>query len=126
MWLSLALGGAVGTLARYELGRWVHGWAGTAFPWGTLAINVAGCLALGFLTRLGQTATISPETRGMLTVGFCGAFTTFSTFSFETVALLQDGESLKAVTYALGSLLLGIAAMTAGMGMAGLVLRPGG
>jgi fluoride exporter len=125
MWLSLALGGVVGTLARYELGRWVHGWAGTGFPWGTFAINALGCVALGFLTRYAATASLSPEARGMLTVGFCGAFTTFSTFSYETVALLQDGEIGKAVAYSLGSVAIGITAMFAGLALAG-ALRPGG
>jgi fluoride exporter len=96
MLLSLALGGVVGTLARYELGRWVHGRVGTAFPWGTLLINVLGCFAPGFLTRVGESTMLSPEARGMLTVGFCGALTTFSTFSYETVRLIQDGEAGKA------------------------------
>ena len=124
--LALALGGLVGTLARYELGRWVHGWAGTAFPWGTLLINVLGSFALGFLTRVGESTTLSPEMRGMLTVGFCGAFTTFSTFSYETVRLIQDGETGKATAYALGSLAVGIAAVLAGLHAGRLILRAGG
>jgi fluoride exporter len=125
MWLWLAMGGVVGTVARYELGRLVHGRVGTTFPWGTFVINAIGCLLLGFLVRYGESAGLSPETRGMLTVGFCGAFTTFSTFSYETVALLQGGEVVRAATYALGSLAVGIAAMLAGLGLAGF-LRPGG
>ena len=126
MLLSLALGGMVGTLARYELGRWVHGWTGTAFPWGTLLINILGSFALGFLTRVGESTLLSPEARGMLTVGFCGAFTTFSTFSYETVRLVQDGEAGKAAVYALGSLAVGIAATLAGLSVGRIILRAGG
>jgi CrcB protein len=121
MWLSLAVGGLVGTLARYEMARWVHGWTGTAFPWGTFAVNALGCVALGFLVRYSESAAWSPELRGMLTVGFCGAFTTFSTFSYETVAMLQGGELVKAAAYAFGSLAVGIAGMLAGLGLAGLL-----
>ena len=126
MLISLALGGMVGTLARYGLGRWVHSWAGTAFPWGTLLINILGSFALGVLARVGESTTLSPEARGMLTVGFCGAFTTFSTFSYETVRLIQDGEAGKAMLYALGSVAVGIAATLAGLNVGRIILRAGG
>ncbi len=82
----------MGTLARYLVQGVIQTRAG-AFPAGTLAINVAGSLLLGFMVRLATGSTvISPELRGGLTIGFCGAFTTMSTFSYETIALLQDSE----------------------------------
>ena len=126
MWLSLAVGGVVGTLARYELGRWVHNWVGTSFPWGTLAINIAGSFLLGMLTRYADSSALSAETRGMLTVGFCGAFTTFSTFTYEAVMLIQDGEAARALLYAFGSLGLGILAMMAGLALVETVVHAGG
>lgn len=122
----LAAGGVVGTLARYGVGAWIQSWAGTGFPWGTFAINLAGSFVLGFVLRYAALADLSPEVRGMLAVGFCGAFTTFSTLSFETVTLLQEGAWGRAALYALGSVALGLAAVAAGMGLAPLAARPGG
>jgi CrcB protein len=124
--LYLAAGGLIGTLARYGMGVWVPTWAGTAFPWGTFLVNALGSLVLGFAMRASEALTVSPEVRGFVTVGFCGAFTTFSTLSYETVALLQDGQWGRAAAYALGSVVVGLAAVVAGMGMANLALRAGG
>ena len=112
----LAIGGAAGTLARYGLGGWVQGWAGAGFPWGTFAVNLAGSFLLGLFIRLADAPALAPELRAMLTVGFCGAFTTFSTLSYETVVLLQKGEWGRAAAYSLGSLALGLVALAAGMG----------
>ena len=120
--LALAAGGVLGTLARYGLAGWVHTWAGTAFPWGTFAVNVLGSFLLGFALRGSEVASLSTETRALLTTGFCGAFTTFSTMSWETVALLQSGAWGRAGAYALGSLGLGLAAVWAGLSLAPLVL----
>ncbi len=120
--LYLAAGGIAGTWARYGLGRWVQASAGEGFPWGTFAVNLLGSFLLGFLLRSTESASVSPETRAMLTVGFCGAFTTFSTFTHETVVLLQEGAWARAVAYALGSLLLGLAALAAGLAAAGLLV----
>lgn len=121
--LFLAAGGVLGTLARYGLTAWVHSRTGTEFPWGTLAVNVLGSFLLGFALRGSETAALSPEVRTLLTAGFCGAFTTFSTLSWETVALLQAGAWGRAAAYALGSLGLGIAAVYAGLSLAPAVLR---
>jgi fluoride exporter len=120
--LYLAAGGIAGTWARYGLGRWVQASAGDEFPWGTFAVNLLGSFLLGLLLRSTETAPVSPETRAMLTVGFCGAFTTFSTFTHETVVLLQEGAWARAAAYALGSLLLGLAALAAGLATAGLLV----
>jgi CrcB protein len=124
--LYLAAGGVLGTLARYGTGLWVAGWAGTSFPWGTLLINLTGSFLLGFATRSAAVLPVSPELRGMVTVGFCGAFTTFSTFTFETVGLLQQGEWGRGAAYAFGSLALGLAAMVLGLSAASLIFRTGG
>jgi CrcB protein len=100
----IAIGGLAGTLARYFLQGWIQSRAGT-FPLGTLAINVAGSLALGFLIRYATGSTvISPELRAALTIGFCGAFTTMSTFSYESMALLGDGEYWRASLYMGGTI----------------------
>jgi len=120
--LYLAAGGIAGTWARYGLGRWVQASAGDGFPWGTFAVNLLGSFLLGLLLRSTETAPVSPETRAMLTVGFCGAFTTFSTFTHETVVLLQEGAWARAAAYAVGSLLLGLAALAAGLATAGLLV----
>ena len=90
----IALGGIVGTLARWFLQGWIQHRSGFAmFPVGTLAINLIGSLIIGFVIRLATGSTIvTPELRGALTVGFCGAFTTMSTFSYEGMKLLADGE----------------------------------
>jgi CrcB protein len=122
----LALGGVLGTLLRYGMGGWVHSWAGTSLPWGTLAINVLGSLILGFTMRASQSLLISPELRAFITIGFCGAFTTFSTYTYETVALMQKGEWLRALMYALGSLVVGLLAVIAGFAAAARLLRAGG
>jgi fluoride exporter len=111
----LALAGALGTLARYALGGLVQAHAGT-FPWGTLAVNVLGAFVLGFLARLlfGSTM-VTPEIRATIMIGFFGAFTTMSTFSYETIALVNGGEMARAVGYVLGSVGGSLAAMISGL-----------
>ena len=118
----LALGGAAGTLSRYALQGLVQPTGGT-FPTGTLAVNLLGALALGFLMRyLLASGVASPELRAGLTIGFCGAFTTMSTFSYETVALITDGELWRATLYLIGSVGGSLAAIAAGMGLANRLL----
>lgn len=115
--LLLAIAGVLGTLARYGLQGLLQPPGGT-FPWGTLIVNVSGSFLVGFLMRylLGQ--SVSPETRAALTIGFCGAFTTMSSFSYETVALLNNQQYLRAAWYLVstvgGSLLATIAGIAAG------------
>jgi fluoride exporter len=96
----VALGGAVGSVSRYLIGLAIHGRTGTDFPVGTLLVNLSGCLLLGFLVHYAlATPAITPEVSALLTTGFCGGYTTFSTFSYETVALLQDGDWRRATLY---------------------------
>ncbi|HEY9507551.1 MAG TPA: fluoride efflux transporter CrcB [Gemmatimonadales bacterium] len=119
----VALGGAIGSAMRLLLSSLIQQRSGLGFPLGTLTINVTGSLLLGFLLRYGvATPAISPEVRGMLTVGFCGGYTTFSTFSYEIAALLEDGAHGRAMTYILASVTLSLAATFMGFGMARVML----
>ena len=122
----VALGGAAGAVARFGVSGWVHGFSGAAFPWGTLTVNVAGAFALGLTLRLLQASVAGPETRAFLAVGFLGAFTTFSTFSWEAIALIQDGEWARASLYLGGSVVAGLAAVLAGIWLAGAFLQARG
>ena len=126
MLVYIAIGGALGAVARYGLGGWVHERAGHGFPWGTLAVNLLGSLLIGFMLRYLEAARFAPEVRALVAVGLIGAFTTFSTFSYETVALLEDGEWLRAALYVAGSVILGLAAVYAGLLAAGYVLHARG
>ena len=121
MLLYIALGGVVGTLARYLLQGWVQQRSGlSTFPVGTLAINLTGSFILGLVIRLATGSTlISPDTRAGLTIGFCGAFTTMSTFSYETMKLLNDGEYWFAGLYMGGTVIGCLGAVIAGTELAG-------
>jgi CrcB protein len=114
MWIALA--GAVGTLARYGLSGLVGRSVGAAFPWGTVAVNLVGCLAFGLVWGLLESRiSVSGQVRLMIFVGFFGAFTTFSTFAFETVRLLEDGQWLFAAGNVLLQTVVGLLAVIAGM-----------
>ena len=123
IYLYLAAGGAVGSLARYGMSVAAAGWLGRGFPWGTLLVNLIGSLILGLVVRSAGALELAPETRALLTVGFCGAFTTFSTFSLETIVLLEQGFWARAVAYSLGSVALGVAAVAAGFALAAPLVR---
>lgn len=124
MILYISVGGILGTLARWYLQGWIQQRSGAGtFPAGTLVINLAGSFVLGFVIRLATGSTIvSPEMRGGLTIGFCGAFTTMSTFSYEAMRLLADGDYWRAALY-MGATILGcLVAVVAGTGLAGKLL----
>lgn len=121
--LYIAIGGAAGAVARYGLGGWVQERAGFAFPWGTLVVNVLGCLLIGFAMRYLEGVRLPAEVRAMATVGVLGAFTTFSTFSYETVALLEEGAWGRATAYSVGSLLVGIGAVYIGIALSRSLLH---
>lgn len=96
----VALGGATGSVSRYLLGTALQQRAGGALPVGTLVVNVTGSFILGLVLRYAlETPAVSPEVRALLTTGFCGGYTTFSTFSYETTALLEDGDYRRATLY---------------------------
>ena len=116
---AIAVGAAVGGVSRFYLAAAIQQRLGSTFPWGTLAINITGSLLLGFLLRYAMaTPAISLEVRAMLTVGFCGGYTTFSSYSYETMVLLEDGEIGRAAVYALGSVALALLATFAGFVLA--------
>ena len=121
--LAVASGGAFGAVSRYLTSGWVQQLAGGFFPWGTFAVNVAGSLLLGFALIWLQNTVVSAEMRELVTIGFLGSFTTFSTFSYETVAMLRDGEWWRAGGYAAGSVALGLLAVVLGAALASSVLQ---
>lgn len=93
--IAVGLCGALGCLSRYYLSGWVYGILGRSFPYGTFAVNILGAFIIGLLMEFGiRSALIPPTLRVGLTVGFMGGLTTFSTFSYETFRLLEDGEYL--------------------------------
>lgn len=116
-YLLVGLGGFVGAIARYVVGRWVGVWFDTRFPLGTFAINITGSFLLGMLgTVVAERVWPSPDAvRLALGVGFLGAYTTFSTFELETHVLLEDGSWLLAVLNMAGSLIIGLLALRAGI-----------
>jgi CrcB protein len=115
----VALGSAAGGVLRYLLGGWIQQRSGSSFPWQTLFINVSGSFLLGLLQRYALESTaVSPEVRTMLTIGFCGGYTTFSTFSFETVRLLEEGDWTRAALYVAASVMLCVAAALLGIAAA--------
>lgn len=122
----IGAGAAAGAIARYGLGGWVHSWAGSALPWGTFTINTLGSLLVGFAVGWLAAVPATPETRALITVGLLGGFTTFSTYTYETIALLQEGEWLRAGWYALGSLCVGLLAVVVGIAAAGAALQARG
>jgi fluoride exporter len=110
IWWYVALGSAVGGVARFAVAAVVQQRVGPNFPVGTLMVNVSGSFLLGLLLRYALgTDAISAETRALLTTGFCGGYTTFSTFSYDTILLLEDGQSARAGAYVLLSVLLSLA-----------------
>ena len=118
--LNVAIGGAVGAAARYQLGRAVTQWTaqGSAFPWATLAVNVIGCLAMGLLVGwLAKSEGSSESLRLLLGVGLLGGFTTFSAFSLEMMQLIQRGSAGLAISYAAVSVLAGLGALYLGLMM---------
>lgn len=114
-WLWLAAGGAAGTLLRYAVGGWIGRATGGTFPWGTLVINVTGCLGIGALAGLlDRGGLLSPVLRMALMVGLLGGFTTFSSFGLETFRLLADAQWGAAAAYVLVSNSAGLAAVWLG------------
>jgi CrcB protein len=111
----IAVGSALGGVSRYLVGGMAQRILDTTAPAGTLLVNVTGSFLLGaFLRYALDTPTLTPELRAFLTIGFCGGYTTFSTFSYETVALLEDGEWTRAGLYATLSVLLALGATILG------------
>ena len=115
-WVGLAAGGLAGTFARYIVSGAVYRALGAAFPYGTLAVNTVGCFLIGVFAALAEGKfVLGPEARVLLMAGFCGAFTTFSTFVFETANLMRDGDVARAFLNIAASLGAGFLAMRLGI-----------
>jgi len=118
-WLNLALGGILGTFARYSLAGVVYRVFGTTFPFGTLVVNLIGCFLIGiFAVFAEEKLLLGPTARMFLMIGFCGAFTTFSTFILETSNLTRDGENLYAFLNIALSVILGFLVFRLGVSLA--------
>jgi fluoride exporter len=129
IWWYVALGSAVGGVARFALSLLVQQRVGPSFPVGTLVVNVSGSFVLGLVLRYALgTQAITPEVRALLTTGFCGGYTTFSTFTYDTMLLLEEGQTSRAGLYVLLS--VGLSLAGAWLGILGaralLATRSGG
>jgi CrcB protein len=118
-YLMIAIGGALGSVARYWVGSTISGRVGVRFPYGTLVVNLTACLVIGFtLTYLGKRADLDPAWRFLIPIGFVGAYSTFSTYEWETLSTLRSGAFFLAGLYAIGSLVLGLIAVWGGAALA--------
>jgi CrcB protein len=122
----VSIGSSIGGLTRWSLTVWAARWFGTAFPWGTLFINLTGSLILGWFSTILSDRLLSSggwwmrpdDLRLLVAVGFCGAFTTFSTFEYESHNLLRDGDGLAGASYVAISVFLGLVAIRVGVRLA--------
>ena len=121
-YIFIAIGGSLGSIARYWVGSAIAGRLGTKFPYGTFVINVSACIIIGFvLTFLGKRAELNPAWRFLIPVGFVGAYSTFSTYEWETLSTLRTGAFALAALYAFISLFLGLAAVWCGSMLAEVI-----
>jgi len=121
-YLLIALGGALGSVARYWVGSTISGRMGSRFPYGTLVVNITACVIIGFtLTYFGTRLEINPAWRFLFAVGFIGAYSTFSTFEWEALSALRGGAVAMASLYAGGSVILGLVATWCGAKIAEVV-----
>jgi len=123
--LFVGLGGFIGAILRYWIGGWVQGASGSAsFPYGTLTVNLIGCLAIGLLSQLAEASQVmTPETRLFLFIGLLGAFTTFSTFGNESMNLLRDGQTFLSLMNIGAHILFGLVAVWLGHRFGQLIWR---
>ncbi|HYV90717.1 MAG TPA: fluoride efflux transporter CrcB [Chitinophagales bacterium] len=121
--LIIGIGGFIGTIARYLSQQVIYRFYPATFPIGTLSVNLLGCLLIGIFYALSERGNLlSPEWRMFLTTGFCGGFTTFSTFSYESVQLLNDGEYTYVAVFAVASVIIGILATIFGIWISKTIL----
>jgi CrcB protein len=114
--LAIALGGALGALARHSLSSTIYELTGPGFPWGIFAVNILGGLMMGLIVELSALKlSLTPETRAFLTTGVLGGFTTFSTFSLDSALLIQRGAYASAAGYMIGSVTLSVLALFGGL-----------
>ena len=112
---AIGTGSFIGGILRYLLSQFVQSKFLSAFPFGTLTVNIIGCFLIGLVFGLTDRGTLTPEWRLFLATGMIGGFTTFSAFSFETVGLLRDGQLWYATAYIVGSVIIGLLATFIGI-----------
>ncbi len=122
-YLWVALGGAAGSAARYGIAQWAAGRWGGMFPWGTLAVNITGSLAIGLLMSVILGRGADPSLRLLLVTGFLGGYTTFSAFSLEAVTLIEGRRWDEAALYIGGSAMAGVFACAGGLGLGRFLMR---
>ena len=114
--LLVGLGGGIGSVVRYLCQKWFNENYPHPFPWGTFTVNLVGCFLIGLIYAASEKSTVlSPQVRLLLITGFCGGFTTFSTFAFENMNLLRSGDISYFFLYTIGSVVLGISGVFAGV-----------
>jgi len=118
----IALGGLLGTLSRYWLSQWVDGRAASAFPYGTMTVNLLGCFAAGFLFQLLEHAVVSPDLQLAIFTGFLGGFTTFSAYALQTLVLTRGGMLSMAAVNVVASNVFGLAMVWIGAGVSRLLV----
>lgn len=122
--LILGFGGFIGAISRYLIGGWAQDVSrSVGFPYGTLAVNLTGCFLIGVLSQMVERGFLDPQMRLFILVGMLGAFTTFSTFSLETINLLQDGELSRGFANLAANNLLGLAAVLIGKNLVFAIWR---
>jgi fluoride exporter len=118
-YLLVAIGGALGSVARYWVSSAIAARMGISFPYGTMAVNLSACLIIGFaISSMGKQAARTTYWRYLVGIGFIGAYSTFSTFEWETLSTLRSGGFLLAALYAIGSLIFGLVAVWGGSALA--------
>ncbi len=121
-YIYIALGGALGSIARFWVDSSVANRLGIKFPYGTLVVNITACVIIGFsLTFLARRTDLNPAWRFLIPIGFVGAYSTFSTFEWEAMSTLRTGAFLEASLYVVASILLGLAAIWCGSFLAEII-----
>ena len=121
-WFAVAIGGALGAMARYAVSTWIFNATSHKFPYATLSVNVLGSFVMGILfVFIVERAALPAEMRGLLMIGFLGAFTTFSTFSLDALGLWQNGHLFLALVYVLATVALCLAAICSSIWLARLI-----
>jgi fluoride exporter len=116
--LWVGLGGFLGSIARYLLSGWAAARWGVIFPWGTFIINISGSFILGFFLAFAQERPwVHPQARLLFAIGFVGAYTTFSTYTYESIRLMMNGQFALASAYIVGSVVFGLVAVFAGVAL---------
>jgi CrcB protein len=126
-WLAVGIGGFVGAISRFQITLWLNVWSlqrfGRVYPFGTFAVNIAGCLLIGILMTLAADKKIPDLYQRILVTGCLGSLTTFSTFSYETVGLFRGDRPALAALYVIANLAIGLVAVVVGMGIGKAIMR---